>query len=187
MVKEKGPAHAHVVQQEEPKTPGESTKVKCKYYELVFTAIATRIRAHLLGWTGSGVRACDKVPPVVTHQFEKLEKEKKEKEFKKRKVEQLDKLSSGEAINPKKQSTLKVAFSKQDCSKVDQLWGRAFYANGLSFRLAKDPHFKAAVAATTSFGDSYPGPPSVDRLRTTILEHEKQLCQDGLASFQEYF
>jgi hypothetical protein len=120
---------------------------------------------------------------VVTHQFEKLEKEKKEKEFKKRKVEQLDKLSNGEAVNPKKQSTLKAAFSKQDCSKVDQLWGRAFYANGLSFRLAKYPHFKAAVAATTSFGESYPWPSSVDRLRTTILEREKQLCRDGLASF----
>jgi len=121
MVKEKGPEHAHVVQQEEPKTPGESTKVKCKYCELVFTAIATRIRAHLLGWIGSGVRACDKVPPVVTHQFEELEKEKKEKEFKKQKVEQLDKLFNGEAVKPKKQSTLKAAFSKQDCSKVDRL------------------------------------------------------------------
>jgi len=80
---------------------------------------------------------------------------------------------------------LKAAFSKQDCSKVDQLWGRAFYANGLSFRLAKDPHFKAVVAATTNFGESYPRPPFVDRLRTTILEREKQLCRDGLASFQE--
>jgi hypothetical protein len=87
MVKEKGPEHAHVVQQKEPKTPGESIKVKCKYYELVFIATITRICAHLLGWTGFGVRACDKVPPVVTHQFEELEKEKKEKEFKKRKVE----------------------------------------------------------------------------------------------------
>jgi hypothetical protein len=47
MVKEKGPEHADVVQQEEPKTPGESTKVK--YCELVFTATTTRIRAHLLG------------------------------------------------------------------------------------------------------------------------------------------
>jgi hypothetical protein len=26
----------------------------------------------------------------------------------------------------------------------------------------------------------------MDRLRTTILEREKQLCRDGLASFQEY-
>jgi len=41
------------------------------------------------------------------------------------------------------------------------------------------------VAATTSFGESYPGPPSMDGLRTTILEREKQLCRDGLASFQE--
>ncbi len=131
------------------------------------------------------MRACDKVPSVVTHQFEELEKEKKEKEFKKRKVEQLDKLSNGEAVKPKKQSTLKATFSKQDCSKFDQLWGRAFYANGLSFCLAKDPHFKAVVAATASFGESYPRLPSVDRLRTTILEHEKQLCRNGLASFQE--
>ncbi len=114
-----------------------------------------------------------------------MEKEKKEKEFKKRKVEQLNKLSNGEVVKPKKQSTLKAAFSKQDCSKVDQLWGRTFYANGLSFRLAKDPHFKATVAATTSFGESYPRPPFVDRLRITIMEREKQLCRDGLASFQE--
>jgi hypothetical protein len=124
---------------------------------------------------------------MVTHQLEELEKKKKEKEFKKRKVEQLDKLSNEEDVKPKKQSTLKAAFSKQDCTKVDQLWGRAFYANGLSFCLAKDHHFKAAVAATTSFGESYPGPLSVDRLRTTILECEKQLCRDGLASFQESF
>ncbi len=41
------------------------------------------------------------------------------------------------------------------------------------------------MAITASFGESYPGPPSVDRLRTTILEREKQLCRDGLASFQE--
>jgi len=41
------------------------------------------------------------------------------------------------------------------------------------------------VATTASFGESYPGPPSVDRLRTTILKREKQLCRDGLASFQE--
>ncbi len=43
------------------------------------------------------------------------------------------------------------------------------------------------MATTASFGESYPGPPSVDRLRTTILEREKQLCWDGLASFQEPF
>lgn len=122
---------------------------------------------------------------MVTQHFEELEKEKKEKEFRKRKLEQLDKLSSGEAAKPKKQSSIKAAFSKQDCSKVDQLWGRAFFGNGIPFRFADDPYFKAAVAATASFGESYPGPPSADRLRNTILQREKQLCREGLASFQE--
>jgi len=42
------------------------------------------------------------------------------------------------------------------------------------------------MATTARFGESYPGPPSMDRLRTTILEREKQFCRDGLASFQEY-
>ncbi len=41
------------------------------------------------------------------------------------------------------------------------------------------------MAAIASFGESHPGLPSVDRLRITILEREKQLCRDGLASFQE--
>jgi hypothetical protein len=41
------------------------------------------------------------------------------------------------------------------------------------------------MAATASFGESYLGPLSVDRLQTTILEREKQLYRDGLASFQE--
>ncbi len=49
---------------------------------------------------------------MVTHQFEELEKEKKEKEFKKRKVEQLDKLSSGEAVKPKKQSVATLALAR---------------------------------------------------------------------------
>jgi hypothetical protein len=41
------------------------------------------------------------------------------------------------------------------------------------------------MVTTTSFGESYAGPPSLDTLQTTILEREKQLYRDGLASFQE--
>ncbi len=54
----------------------------------------------------------------------------------------------------KKQSTLKAAFGKQDKSKVDALWSRAFYGNGLSFRLINDPHFKVAVEVTADFGEN---------------------------------
>jgi hypothetical protein len=83
---------------------------------------------------------------------------------------------------PKKQSTLKAAFGKQDKSKIDALWGRAFYGNGLSFRLINDLHFKAAVEATTDFGENYKLP-SLVSLCTTLLENEKVSVAAELKSF----
>ncbi len=82
----------------------------------------------------------------------------------------------------KKQSTLKAAFGKQDKSKVDALWGRAFYGNGLSFRLINDLHFKAAVEATADFAENYKLP-SLVSLRTTLLDKEKVLVAAKLKSF----
>jgi len=82
----------------------------------------------------------------------------------------------------KKQSTLKAAFGKQDKSKVDALWGRAFYGNGLSFRLINDPHFKAAIEAITDFGENYKLP-SIVSLRTTLLNKEKVSVAAKLKSF----
>ncbi len=82
----------------------------------------------------------------------------------------------------KKQSTFKVAFGKQDKSKVDVLWGRAFYGNGLSFRLINDPHFKAAVEATVDFGENYKLP-SLVSLCTTLLDKEKVSVVTKLKSF----
>jgi len=82
----------------------------------------------------------------------------------------------------KKQSTLKAAFGKQDKSKVDALWGRAFYGNGFSFRLINDLHFKAAVEATADFGENYKLP-SLVSLRTTLLYKEKVSVVAELKSF----
>jgi hypothetical protein len=88
-------------------------------------------------------------------------------------VQDLDEAIAALSQGPtKKQNTLKAAFGKQDKSKVDALWGRAFYGNGLSFRLINDPHFKAAVEATTDFGENYKLP-SLVSLRTSLLDKEK--------------
>jgi len=88
-------------------------------------------------------------------------------------VQDLDEAASTLPQSPtKKQSTLKAAFGTQDKSKVDVLWGRAFYGNGLSFCLINDPHFKAAVEATADFGKNYKLP-SLVSLRTTLLDKEK--------------
>lgn len=182
MVREKGPEHDHVQEQKDPKNSGDSTLVKCLYCELVFSATATRIRAHLLGWSGCGVRACTSCPEPVKQKFEELEKAKKEAQFRKRKLDQLDRATSG-AASTHKQSSLHASFRKQDRSAVDQLWGRAFFGNGLPFRFANDPYFKDAVKATAAFGESYTAPPSADKLRTTILQQEREL--KGLEAYKE--
>ncbi len=82
----------------------------------------------------------------------------------------------------KKQSTLKAAFGKQNKSKVDALWGHAFYGNGLSFCLINDPHFKAAIEATVDFGEIYKLP-SLVSLRTTLLDKENVSVAAELQSF----
>jgi len=98
-------------------------------------------------------------------------------------VQDLDEATAALPQGPtKKQSTLKATFGKQDKSKVDVLWGRAFYGNGLSFRLINDPHFKATVEATADFGENYKLP-SLVSLRTTLLDKEKVSVAAELKSF----
>jgi hypothetical protein len=98
-------------------------------------------------------------------------------------VKDLDEAAAALPQGPtKKQSTLKAAFGKQNKSKVDVLWGRAFYGNGLSFRLINDPHFKAVVEATVDFGENYKLP-SLVSLRTTLLDKEKVSMAVELNSF----
>jgi hypothetical protein len=109
-----------------------------------------------LGQVACGVNKCTKCPQALKKQLQDIDQAKREQEMQKRKVQDLDEAAAALLQGPtKKQSTLKVAFGKQDKSKVDALWGRAFYGIGLSFRLINDPHFKAIVEATADFGENY--------------------------------
>ncbi len=98
-------------------------------------------------------------------------------------MQDLDEATAAFSQGPtKNQSTLKAAFGKQYKSKVDALWGHAFYGNGLSFCLINDPHFKATVEATVDFGENYKLP-SLVSLRTTLLDKEKVSVAAELKSF----
>jgi hypothetical protein len=130
-----------------------------------------------------GVKKCTKCPQALKNQLQDIDQAKREQETQKRKVQDLDEAAAALPQGPtKKQSTLKAAFGKQDKSKVDVLWGRAFYGNGLSFRLINDPHFKAAVEASADFGENYKLP-SLVFLRTTLLDKEKVSVAAELKSF----
>ncbi len=183
MGKEKGPKWTKVTILQEPKKAGGNFQVKCGHCELVFWGGATRIRGHFLGQVACGVKKCTKCPQALKKQLHDIDQVKREQETQKRKVQDLDEAAAALPQGPtKKQNTLKAAFGKQDKSKVDALWGRAFYGNGLSFRLINDPHFKAAIEATADFGKNYKLP-SLVSLRTTLLDKEKVSVAAKLKSF----
>ncbi len=149
----------------------------------MFWGGATRIRGHFLGQVACGVKKCTKCPRALEKQLQDIDQAKREQETQKRKVQDLDEVAAALPQGPsKKQSTLKATFGKQDKSKVDALWGHAFYGNGLSFRLINDPHFKVAVEATADFGENYKLP-SLVSLRTTLLDKEKVSVATELQSF----
>jgi hypothetical protein len=184
MGRDKGPEWQHVTVIEEPKQPGGNSRVKCAHCDLLFWASGTRIKAHFLGYSVVGVRACTACPQELTDQLKDLENKKKEEQTKKRKVTELDQATKAVPTSVAGQSSLQAAFCRQDKSQVDCLWARAFYANGLSFRLAANSHFKAAVEASCQFGPSYK-PPSVKALRTTLLQKEKEALDEELQSYKE--
>jgi hypothetical protein len=108
-----------------------------------------------LGQVACGVKKCTKCPQALKKQLQDIDQTKRQQETQKWKVQDLDEATTVLPQGPtKKQSTLKATFGKQDKSKVYVLWGRAFYGNGLSFRLINDPHFKAAAEATADFGEN---------------------------------
>jgi len=149
----------------------------------VFWGGATKIRGHFLGQVACGVKKCTKCPQALKKQLQDIDQAKREQETQKRKVQDLDEAAIALPQGPtKKQNTLKAAFGKQDKSKVDALWGRAFYGNGLSFRLINDPHFKAVVEATADFGENYKLL-SLVSLCTTLLDKEKVSVAVELKSF----
>jgi len=130
-----------------------------------------------------GVKKCTKWPQALKKQLQDINQAKREQETQKQKVQDLDEATAAFLQGPtKKQSTLKAAFGKQDKFKVDALWGRAFYGNGLSFRLINGLHFKATVEATADFGENYKLP-SLVSLHTTLLDKEKVSMAAELKSF----
>jgi hypothetical protein len=183
MGKEKGPEWNEVTILKEPEKAGGNFQVKCGHCQLVFWGGATRIRGHFLGQVASGVKKCTKCPEALRKQLQQSDLERKEQETHKRKVQDLDEAADALPHGPsKKQSTLKAAFGKQDKSNVDDLWGRCFFGNGLSFRLIDDAYFKAAVQATADFGENYKLPTS-KALRTTLLDKEKDRLVKELDSY----
>jgi hypothetical protein len=180
---EKGSEWNHVtVEKERIEGQKGEAAVKCSHCDNVFVSGAFRIWDHLLG-SQLAVAPCDKVQP---EQFIDLREEankraaaKKDRE-KKRKLDEIGRASfECQAVH---QTSISTAFSRQDKELTDSAVARLFYANGISFNVAKSPYFKKMVQALKCAPAGYK-PPGISPLRDTLLDKETERVKRQLLPF----
>jgi hypothetical protein len=185
MVLEKGAEWKHVtIEKEIDEGQKGDLTVKCSHCDKIFKGGATRIRAHLFG-TRLGVAACEKVQPDQLVQLredaDRKAAAKQEKE-RKRKLDDIGRACfERQAV---RQTSISTAFSKQDKELTDSAVAQFFYANGISFNVAKNPYFKRMVEALKCAPAGYK-PPGINPLRETLLDKETERVKLQLLPFTD--
>ncbi|KAL1352817.1 hypothetical protein AAHE18_06G195400 [Arachis hypogaea] len=157
---------------------GGNLEFQCKFCKVLFSGSYTRVRAHLLKISGKGIRFCVKVTSTKLEELKKLDSESTLlHESKKAKSIPLPPLSNASEIDSRKRRAtgpLEKAFNVNARETLDLHIARMFFSSGLPFHLAKNPYFvKAFSYAANNYIDGYI-PPGYNKLRTTLLEKEKQ-------------
>eukprot|EP01018_Ginkgo_biloba_P015612 Gb_00740 [translate_table: standard] len=152
---------------------------KCNHCNIRYNGSYSRVRAHLLGATGVGVKSCPAVDRSLREAFHLLEQER---------IAKKSKISSGNTRSAKRsrssQSSLTCLwkpFTKED---VDDIVARCFFANGLSFSLARSPYFHDMVKAIAAFGPGYEAP-VMEKLGSSLLGKEKGRIDKALLPVRE--
>ncbi|XLR38555.1 hypothetical protein HN51_025715, partial [Arachis hypogaea] len=138
----------------------------------------TRVRAHLSKISGEGIRFCAKVTSTKLEELKKLDSESTLlHESKKAKSIPLPPLSNASELDSRKRRAtgpLEKAFNVNARETLDLHIARMFFPSGLPSHLAKNLYFvKAFSYAANNYIDGYI-PPGYNKLRTTLLEKEKQ-------------
>ncbi|CAL5424072.1 unnamed protein product [Camellia sinensis] len=154
-------------------------KWKCNHCNRRYNGSYSRVRAHLLGFTGVGVKSCPAIDRSMREAFQTLEEER---------VARKKKRSSGNGKPGKRiqipqqnlTSVLKAA-TKED---VDDIVARFFYADGLNLNIVNSPYFHEMAKAIAAFGTSYE-PPSIDKLSDSFLSKEKARMEKAITLIKE--
>jgi hypothetical protein len=129
-------------------TSGTAFYVKCTFCPAHFKYITTRARAHLTKTKGMGVAVCPNVPDNVQSQLLQLEAKSRDAAGLSRSAA-FDQATVATLVDRpvklQKQQDLRAAFARMDKSAVDDLMAKCFYANGLSFNLARSTEFQASA------------------------------------------
>ncbi|PRQ33246.1 putative HAT dimerization domain, ribonuclease H-like domain-containing protein [Rosa chinensis] len=148
---------------------------RCNHCNLRYNGSYSRVRAHLLGFTGVGIKSCPAIDGSLREAFHILEEER---------LTRKKKLTSGSAKPSKRIRISRSTLPDTTKEDMDEIVARFFYVHALSVNAANSPYFLDMVKAIGCFGPGYE-PPSVDELSDSFLSRERGRIEKSLALVRE--
>ncbi|XP_057956504.1 uncharacterized protein LOC131149774 [Malania oleifera] len=152
---------------------------KCNHCNLRYNGSYSRVRAHLLGFTGVGVKSCPAIDRSLREALHILEEERLA--WKKKRTSGCVKPSKR---NENSQLSLNHAWKTIAKEDVDDIVARFFYANGLNVDIVNSPYFHEMAKAIATFGPGYEAP-TMDKLSDLFLTKEKDRIERAMVLFRE--
>ncbi|XP_059063854.1 uncharacterized protein LOC131856294 [Cryptomeria japonica] len=184
-----------------PKGSGGTATIKCKFYNFGWKDTYTRVKAHFLHLPCNGVESC----PNECERYDAMrEQERADGKVVMRSSHasttgatnttyshdiesEVDVTSRGLATEPAPKrphigsaNPIGRLFDVQGREAVDAAIGRFFYANGISFNVARCPFYEEMVRAINKAPAGYK-PPGYEKLRTTLVDKEKSRLKEQTA------
>ncbi|KAI4322365.1 hypothetical protein L6164_022068 [Bauhinia variegata] len=150
-------------------------KWKCNHCNLRYNGSYSRVRAHLLGFSGVGVKGCPAIDRSLREAFQILEEER---------VSRRKKRTTGTGKHTKRVRTSRPNLSCVAKEDVDEILARFFFADGLNATIINSPYFHEMIKAVTAFGPGYE-PPSMHELYDCFLSKEKERIEKSVALVRE--
>ncbi|CAL8168316.1 unnamed protein product [Prunus armeniaca] len=161
---------------------GGYTMFECNYCHNTYKGSYSRVKFHLLKMSGNGIAPCKKVTDEVFAERKKLVREC-EHRLKSAAPRQVSLPNTGSLlcssvsnVEQKKRKgmngPLDRAFQNEAREQCNAKVARMFYTGGLSFHLARNPHYRNSYFRASTL----PGyvPPGYNALRTTLSQQEKR-------------
>lgn len=152
---------------------------KCNYCNLRYNGSYSRVRAHLLGFTGVGVKGCPAIDRSLRQAFLILEEERLART--KKRISGSGKSSKHIRSSQPTLACMLKAFAKED---VDDVIARFFYADGLNLSIINSLYFHDMAKAIAAFGPGYE-PPSMEKLSSSLLSKERARIDKTLVPVRE--
>ena len=186
---EEAPLWNYVTKLEKSGAKGGTWKFKCNICNEDRQGSYFRIRAHLLGIKNQGIAICKKATRSQKSDMQKLEDEfekKKNKSGSRALPLPCEKNETNPASKKRKSvdSAIARSFGIEVRDQLDQEIARMFYSGGVLFNLARNPHYHMYYQfAAENKIDGYV-PPGYNKLRTTLLQKERNNVERLLVPFK---